>query len=34
MKIELFKKDGEELELLDTFLIDNLGKQYEAEIAY
>jgi len=34
MKIELFKKDGEELELLDTFLIDNLGKQYEAELAY
>jgi hypoxia up-regulated 1 len=26
MKIELFKKEGEELELLDTFLIDNLAK--------
>ena len=34
MKIELFKKVGEELELVDTFIIDNLAKQYEAEIAY
>ena len=34
MKIELFKKDGEELELLDTFLIDNLEKQYENEISF
>lgn len=34
MKIELFKKDGEELELLDTFILDNLAKQYDAEIAF
>lgn len=34
MKLELFKKEGESLELLDTFVIDNLGKQYVNEIDY
>lgn len=36
MQLELFKKEGEdgELELLDTFVIDNLGKQYLSEIDY
>lgn len=34
MKLEFFKKEGESLELLDTFVIDNLGKQYVHEIDY
>lgn len=35
MKIELFKQSGEgEKELIDTFIVDDITKQYEAEIEY
>jgi len=36
MKIELFKKEGEdaELELIETFTLDNVADQYKYEIEY
>jgi hypothetical protein len=35
MKIELFAAVGEgEKTLIDTFILDNVGKQYDAEVEY